>query len=159
MNQFDVHLTGCALFKRAWLVWLVNCCDEFNFTSAPNSASVYFSLGKDVIYLQVNTVGALVMTVCFSFAYCLWFCVSKAGKQSGSNQTVLSVCYQPIWNSGISIRPHHHSVYHHTALLSPGTQTFQSLSGSWNLLWEECWKEELTNGWTSFKWPDGEKLY
>lgn len=145
---------GCALFSRARLVWHVNCCDGFNFTSALNSASVYFSHEQDVIYLQVNTVGVLVITVCFSFAYCLWFCVSRAGIQSGSTPIVFSVWYQVIWkwnghlrwNSGISIKPHHHTMYHHTAWLFPGTRTFQSQSGSLNLLWRECWKWELA-GW------------
>lgn len=78
----------------------VNCCDGFSFSSALNRASVYFNHWKDVIYLQVNTVGVLVILVCFTLAYCFVIFVKaklvydSSGTGPSGNGTI------SFWNCG-----------------------------------------------------------
>lgn len=79
MNKVNVHFDWmCSVFKS-----LIALTCKFAVMT-----SVFLQLliqrhfpsitGNDVIYLQVNTVGVLVIIVCLSLAYCLWFCVSES---------------------------------------------------------------------------------
>lgn len=63
----------CSVFKSlTWLTYKLLWWIQF-FPS--DSALVYFGYGKDVIYLQVNALGVIVILVCFSLE--LWFCVKE----------------------------------------------------------------------------------
>lgn len=158
MNKVRVHFWVDALCFRepCFLFCLffffgrhVNCCDGFNFFFLQFliQASVFSfqSLKRCDIFTGLNTVGVLVVTVCFSLAYCLWFCVNKSWYTTWVNSVVLFLSTTAaglekfFFNSRMSIKCHHFYANLHprlllrvmiVLLLSAGSQTCQSLSSS-----------------------------